>query len=293
MKVCYLILAHNNFVHLDRLINALDDNNSTFYIHIDKKAIGQFKSDKQNVTIIPQHKSINWGGYAMVEATLALLQHGMADNSDADYFILLSGVDYPIRSKEFLYNQLDRGKEFIDCAPTPFSDKPMERFEYYYFDVDRRKYGYFHPKIVVEIAMRLFKIKRKIPFKIYVGGQWFALTRGCVKYILDVIKTDKQYESFFRNSLIADEAFIQTIIANSPFAGNIVPNMTYTDWTGPNPPIKIEKHHVDFFRNNIVLKDEYGTRYPCFARKFDDNSTAVINEIEKVLRQKSDLKTFE
>ena len=285
MKVCYLILAHNNFSHLTRLIEALGDKDATFCIHIDQKSTRQFTTEKKNVAIIPQHKNINWGGYAMIEATLALLQYGYTNNADADYYILLSGVDYPIRSREFLYNQLAKGKEFIDCAPTPFMDKPMGRFEYYYFDVDRRKHGYFHPKIMSEIAMRIFKLKRKLPFKIFVGGQWFALTRPCVQYILDVTEKDKQYESFFRNSLIPDEAFIQTIIATSPFANNLAPNMTFTDWTGPNPPVKIEDRHIDLLRENSEFEDEYGIRHPCFARKFDDNSEAIITRIEKELRK--------
>lgn len=284
MKICYLILAHNNFIHLDRLINALDDADVMFYIHLDEKAAGKYISGKENVIVIPHHQNINWGGYGMVEATLALLRYSNVHSPQADYFALISGVDYPIRPRSFFYNQLARGKEFIDAAPMPFLDKPMKRFEYYYFDIDRRRYGYFHPKIVAEMALCLFRIKRKVPFKLYVGGQWFALTRQCVEYVLDTVDENKRYERFFRHSLIPDEAFFQTIIAHSPFAANIVPNMTYTDWTGPNPPVNIGMRHIDFFAEHTEIKDEYGIRYPFFARKFDDDSGSVIDAIEQVLR---------
>ena len=35
MKIAYLILAHNNYNHLKRLVSALNDSNVVFFIHID------------------------------------------------------------------------------------------------------------------------------------------------------------------------------------------------------------------------------------------------------------------
>ena len=35
MKIAYLILAHNNYNHLKKLVNALNDGNGVFFIHID------------------------------------------------------------------------------------------------------------------------------------------------------------------------------------------------------------------------------------------------------------------
>lgn len=285
MKICYLILAHNNFNHLNRLIDSLNNDSCSFYIHIDKKSeYLNYYNTLDNVTVIGEHFNINWGGFSMIEATLALMKNAVLNSPESDYFILISGVDYPIRSHRFLLRQLDSGKEFIDTASLPFPDKPIVRFEYYYYDVNRRKHGYFHPLILTEIILRLFKLKRKIPFPIYVGGQWFALTRECTRYVLNTTEKDKRYISFFKHALIPDEAFFQTIIANSPFADKIVPNLTYTDWTVKNPPAKISSRHIDFFKKNIKLEDEYGARYPYFARKFDDNSTEIINIIEKELR---------
>lgn len=285
MKICYLILAHNNLNHLNRLIDSLNDDSCSFYIHIDKKSKqANYYNSLDNVTIIREHFDINWGGFSMVEATLALLKNALLDSPKSDYYILISGVDYPIRPHKFLLEQLASGKEFIDSAPLPFPDKPMGRFEYYYYDVNRRKYGYFHPLILTEIALRLFKLKRKIPFPIYVGGQWFALTHQCVEYILNTIDNDERYINFFKHSLIPDEAFFQTIISNSPFAEKVIPNLTYTDWTVKNPPAIIGFRHIDFFKKNTRLEDEYGIRYPYFARKFDDNSNEIIKVIEKELR---------
>lgn len=289
MKISYLILAHNNFTHLDRLIEALGDADTKFYIHIDSKVKQAYTPANKQAEVIPQHIDINWGGYTMIEATLALMNHAYKTSPDSDYFILISGVDYPIRSKAFLHNLLQQGKEFIDIAPMPVPYKPVERFEYYYFDYNRRNIKFYNPLFLTEVLMKKFKLKRTIPFPIFVGTQWFGLTKGCVSYIIDTVVKDKRYESFFRHSLVPDEAFFQTIIGNSHFKEQTASSLTYTDWEVPVPPANIESRHVEFLKDHIEFNDEYGKRLPYFARKFDDNSQEITNKIKKELWKESDI----
>lgn len=268
---------------MDRLIEALNDADSTFYIHIDKKVTESYAPSVNNARIIPGRIDINWGGFTMIEATLALLDYGTAYSPDADYYILISGVDYPIRPRKFLHSLLENGKEYIDIAPVPVPYKPVERYDYYYFDYDRRNLKHYNPKFLIEVLLKKFKIKRKIPFKIYAGTQWFALTRSCVQYILDTINKDKRYIDFFRHTLVPDEAFYQSIIGNSPFYENIASSLTYTDWKVPVPPATIEERHVEFLKTHIGFNDEYGQRFPYFARKFNDDSEKLLEKIEREL----------
>lgn len=285
MKVCYLILAHNNFVHLERLLKALDDEYAaSFYIHIDKKVKIKPTLVESKAKIISSSFDIRWGTFSMVEATLALLSHGLNNNPEADYYILLSGVDYPIRSKQYLGKLLSRGKEYIDIAPAPIYHKPMDRFCYYYFNYDRRNLKYYNPKFLLEVILKKIHVKRKIPFKLYAGTQWFALTKDCVKYILKTVEEDKRYINFFSHSLVPDEAFFQTIIGNSPFADNTATSLVYTDWNVPVPPAIIKEKHIRYLEENDGFQTEYGYCRPYFARKFEDNSELIIRDIEKRLR---------
>jgi hypothetical protein len=238
---------------------------------------------KNNVSIIPTRINIHWGGFTMVEATLALMEYAVEHMPNADYYILISGVDYPIRSKAFLRNQLEKKKEYIDIAPLPVPYKPMERYEYYYFDYNRRNLKFYNPKFLLEILFKKLKIKRKAPFPVYAGSQWFALTRGCVQYILKTIKEDTRYVDFFRHTLVPDEAFFQTIVGNSPFLGEAMANLTYTDWETPVPPATIESRHIDFLKTHIMFNDEYGQRYPYFVRKFNDDSKSVLEKVRTEL----------
>lgn len=285
MKICYLILAHNNFNHLSRMIEALNDLESTFYIHIDKKAEESYTPPFENVMVIPEHIDINWGGYSMIEATLALMNYGIDNSPKADYYILVSGVDYPIRSKSFLYNLLSKGKEYIDIAPVPIPFKPLERYEYFYFDYNRRNLKHSNPLFLLEVLLKKLRIKRRAPFKIYTGSQWFALTKKCVEYILSIINEDKRYIHFFRHTLVPDEAFFQTIIGNSPFSQQTTSSLTYTDWDVSNPPATIKEKHIEFLKTRIEFNDEYGQRFPYFARKFDDNDEELLKKIQNELWQ--------
>lgn len=280
MKICYLILAHNNFAHLDRLVEAMDDTASTFYIHTDKKALQDYKPLSPSAKVIPTHIDINWGGFSMVEAMLALLKYGIQYSAGSDYFVLISGVDYPIRSKTFLYEQLSQGKEFIDIAPVPVPYKPVERYEHYYFDFKRRNAKIWHPLIFAEVLLKKLRISRKPPFRIYAGTQWFALTNDCVKYILRTVEEDSRYMQFFKHTLVPDEAFFQTIIGNSPFKDKTAASLTYTDWEVPNPPATIEERHIEFLKTHIEFNDEYGKRFPYFARKFNDDSKKLLQKIK-------------
>src|SRR5665647_1946406 len=170
MKIAYLILAHNNYHHLNRLINALNDSNRVFFIHIDNTLkLPSNLNEFENVVFVRGPK-VYWAGWSTIEAILSLMR--TATRIGFDYYFLLSGADYPIRSNSFLYNQLSAGGEFMNIKKGFYGDKSEKRFKYYYFDCfDRRnvrsiKTAFFY---LFEGIMKLFFQKKSYPFKqIYV-----------------------------------------------------------------------------------------------------------------------------
>lgn len=70
----YLVLAHANFEVLDKLIEALNAADVNFYIHVDKKMPRTYTSTKPNVHVLKDRHVVNWAGFGMVSATLALLK---------------------------------------------------------------------------------------------------------------------------------------------------------------------------------------------------------------------------
>lgn len=283
MNINYLILAHANYDHLDRLIDALDDQGVHFFIHIDKTASKQYQNDKENVFFVKERENIIWGGFGMVEATIKLLRLAHRKSGEG-YYCLLSGADYPVQSNEVIQEELTKGYERINIAEAPLPHKKMDRFEYYHFDFSWRKLMTLSEKVITGLGKAL-NLKRDIPFKIYVGSQWFALSHECVEYILQEIEDNPDYIDFFRYAKIPDEAFFHTIIGNSEFLKQTKPSVTYMDWSGGTGPELITEKHVEYLQATSEIDVAYGSFRPLFARKFNDQSKPILKKIERTLRK--------
>ncbi|HLG04204.1 MAG TPA: beta-1,6-N-acetylglucosaminyltransferase, partial [Bacteroidia bacterium] len=124
MKLTYIILAHRLPAQLARLVNALADENVNFAIHIDRKAdeVAFRKAVEANgIYWVNDRVDIYWGGFSQVQATFNSLEEAMSQFPQTDYFIYLSGQDFPIKSKlqlHLFFNHTD-GKSFMEYFPLP------------------------------------------------------------------------------------------------------------------------------------------------------------------------------
>ncbi|MEP7318389.1 MAG: beta-1,6-N-acetylglucosaminyltransferase [Panacibacter sp.] len=277
MKIAYLIAAHNNYRHLQKLINALSNGDSTFYIHIDKKSLlPNVKDDK--IFYIKNRVNVYWSGFSQVRATLNLMEEAIKGNHD--YYAYISGVDYPIKPNTYLYEVLKKGNEYIQInkmGQDTFA--PLSRYKYYYFTdyYNRRNKSAWQTKFFLSVQklLRKCKIKKSIPYNLFTGASWFVLSKACISYILNCIETDKNYIKFFKTGFCPDESFFQTIIGNSQFYQQVKNSLTYADWSVDPGPAVISENHLPVLK---TVTDKF------FARKFNDDSAAVIDSIDKELR---------
>ncbi|HSW96464.1 MAG TPA: beta-1,6-N-acetylglucosaminyltransferase [Candidatus Saccharimonadales bacterium] len=291
MKIAYLIMANKNPNHLNRLLQSLQSDTVDFFIHIDKKSRDTFFLPKfKNIKILKNSIPVYWGGFSQVDAAILLMKEAKLTKK-YDYYILLSGSDYPVKSNTHIHNYLlkNLGKEFINICKMPLNGKTWNRIEYFHFEGSENK-------IIacgIQTLNKMVKlIKRNYPKKystltLYGGSTWWALTDKCIEYILQFIKDNPDFIHFYKYTLCSDEMFFQTILGNSPFKKNITNALTYTDWESKELPLpaKITKRHI------AILKEEFGKtvygngKFPIFfARKFSDESLGVVSEIEKVCR---------
>jgi len=287
MKIAYLITAYNNYEHLNRLLLSLDDENVHFYIHIDMKSpMPSTVSCEEKVTFIDRIK-VFWGGWSHQAAINSLIE--AAYSSKADYYILISGSDYPIRPKSFLYKKLASGKEFINIMSGFHASKPEWRIKYFHFDwIDRKRKN---PKTLffyaLELMQRKLKIiaKRKYPFtRVYFGSTWWALSHGCLEYVIKFIHDNPKFTNFYKTSFCPEESYIHTIIGNSPYLDKCIGNLTYADWTeNKSGPAIIGKQHLSIFKMQSEFESMYGKYTPFFARKFNDLSKDVVKAIDNEL----------
>ena len=280
------MVAHNNYNHLKRLVNALNDSNIVFFIHIDNTLkLPNNLHEFENVVFIRGPK-VYWAGWSYTEGIISLIK--TAASQGFDYYIFLSGADYPIRPNSFLYTQLSAGGEFMNLVKGYYGKKSEDRLKYYYFDcIDRRNFRsiktvFFYS---LERAIRLFFQKASYPFKqIYVGSTWWALSHECILYILDQLEHNEVYIKFCKTSYSPDEFLFHTIIGNSQFFSKCKKNLTYQDWSSHPAPALINKNHVELFKKQTEFDVGYGNFMPFFARKFNDESVDIVELIEKELR---------
>jgi hypothetical protein len=232
---------------------------------------------KNNITSIKNTVAVNWGGFSIVQATMNLLQEATA-MGDYDYFILLSGADYPIRSNAsiFQFFHQHKGEEFISLWKMPELHKPFSRVEDFYIEEAN--------------VFAASPFKRKYPqryshFTLYAGSQWWALSKRCIDYILQFVADNSEYVDFYKNTFVPDEMFFHTIIGNSPFKQNVVGAIIYADWvTGssshPGHPAVITFEHLSLFSQKRLN----GEMRPLFARKFTDDSQEIITAIDTLFR---------
>lgn len=261
INIAYLILVHRLPNQFKKLFKAIYEPTNFYLIHIDKKAsleIGEevksFLKEYPNVHIL-KSENVVWGGYSMVQAELDGMKYLLEMNAKWDYFINLSGQDYPLKSQKIIKEFLSKnnGKSYIKIADQEKSrPETMNRIENYFEELEDR--------ISAKTHKRGF-MKGVVP---YIGGQWMILTRDCCEFISNSTEV-KKFENYYSNTLIADESFFQTVLMNTSFNGTLVNDDKRAIIWIPDGDIKLRpktftKTDLAFLQNGNCL----------FARKFDD-----------------------
>ena len=298
MKHAFMIMAHNNFPQLTRLVKKLDHEDNKFFIHIDAKAAFT-DSDKEMIKsactrselFFTNRYSVTWGAYDQVNAELRVLEEALKSN--CDYYHFISGVDFPIKSMDYIHNFFDEhaGTEFIHFCSDEFVKKQYYRISCYHFL--REKFGrneksiYYNLERMSLYAQRLFKIDRTKKYKgieIKMGGFWYSITREFASYL---IANEPLIQKIYKNTVNGDESYIQTLAYNSEFKDNIyyfkenVPEnesfLRSVDWTRTGSAMGAPYDYtVDDYERLVNSKN-------LFARKISDQTekgNALIEKLE-------------
>ncbi|WP_426434906.1 beta-1,6-N-acetylglucosaminyltransferase [Bradyrhizobium genosp. P] len=283
LNIAYLILAHQHPGQLSRLVEQLRSPAVDIFVHVDAKtAIDPFRQVVgRDVHFTPTRIPVYWADYSQIRAVLLLIEAALAVPRKYDYLVLLSGVDYPLRSAAEIENFLaqNKGSEFINWVAMPSSaaSKPLSRLTDYHGRPGLR--GLLVSK-VRRLLIKLHVIPRARDYKAYLGeatpyagSTWWALTRDACEYIRSFAISNPRFMKFFENTSSPDEMVFQTILANSPFRSNMRRNLSYTDWSdGGASPSTIGERHLALFRANPVMKagGPYGSGEVLFCRKVMD-----------------------
>lgn len=288
MIKAYLILAHKYPGQLDRLIEALDDECSFFFVHIDKSSdIEEFEGLKKYGEKLEflQREKAGWATYGLVQAIL----HGLQAARDSDHvfshIILLSGQDYPIKSNEYItkFAEEHADKNFIEYHRLPDHDKWQPHGGLY--RVNKYFMGFTAWQKLCSRSLnflggQLSFLQRKMYENMvpYAGSMWWILNMSAVDYILDFIKEHPGYIAFHQYTFAVDEVFFHTILLNArdkEFTRNIVnSNMRFIKWkdhTSSHPELISEESLPELEHSDAL-----------FARKFEERKNIdILDKIDR------------
>lgn len=268
-KHAYLIMAHNQFNLLKKLILSLDSDYNDIFIHIDKSAKNFDINEFCNITKFSKisfikRKKLRWGDYKLVDAELRLLK--VASSNNYSYYHLLSGQDLPIQPLDKIYNFFENtNKEYLSWG----NDLTAwdRRFKTYKLFTGMKS----------KLARRLTKLSDKLQLKLGInrvrktglvylkGDQWFSITHSLCKFILE---KEKLIKKTFHRTECPDETVFQTIAYISPYKENMCNNsLRYIDWSkGGSSPKTLTIEDRERIKNSNKL----------FARKFDETKSKEL-----------------
>lgn len=292
----YLIMAHSHFDFLKELLLCLDDRRNDIYLHIDQKAgsfdfAGFSQLLSQSGLFFTERLSVSWGGYSQIACELLLLKTaagrkecslktpGAVQSAGRPgpyaYYHLLSGSDLPLKSQDEIHAFFEKhkGAEFI-AFDRDISRQTRERISLWHFFRESSSPLAEPADHALTVLQRLLRVDRLKGSGIQLrkGPNWFSITDELARYILD---REDYIHSHFSHSVCADELFLQTLAAASPFRENIfdeegktgsMANLRYVDWErgNGNSPYTFQKNDRELLLGLPHL----------FARKFDRNILA-------------------
>ena len=291
-KHAYLIMAHDNFEVLEKLLQLIDDERNDIFLHIDKKVINfDFNKlteiCKKSEIFFTSRINVNWGGFSQIKCEIILLKKALSVNKHYDYYHLVSGVDLPIKSQDYIHEffRLNYGKEFIAIKQVEATStwwKEVENriiFYHFFYDFFNWKKNNILSKFIklinkiILFLQKILKVKR-FNNQLYYGPNWFSITETCAKYI---IENETWIYKNFKYTKCGDELFLQTLVATNKELYNSIYKYDST--------YDCCLRHVDFKRGNpyiFTINDykELESSPNIFARKFDEKTDKKI--IEKI-----------
>jgi hypothetical protein len=262
VKIGFVVLSHNEPGQLQRLIGTLNavfgDPPIACHHDFSQCSLGQ-AAFPGNVRFVHPHMVTSWGHINVPLAALRAFSV-LRTYEEPDWFVLLSGSDYPVRRadaitaelassnydvyldhREILYRAVPAGQTAQDFG---FGRPAFIRLAYdRYFSIPlfwwprlsktllfsgafplQKKYVFFrNPSI-------LRRIQSDLPPRIYAGDFWFHANQRAIDRLLNDPLVPGVAE-YYRRRRNVDEAFFHTVLCNQPDLRICKDHKRYEDWS--------------------------------------------------------------
>ncbi len=241
-----LVLAHDNPAQLLLLLRWLSEHGATchLHLHLDPRAgavrAAVAATAVPGLRLLPAAESqrIEWGGFTMVRATLALLRAALAEPG-VTQLCLLSGTHLPLLPAAALAERLGDGRNHLDLRFACMEPPERESLHRFWFrGVPGRQQSRPLVRWLNRHAWRLGPrdlargLRGLTPM---VGSQWWHLTAPAARDMLAFLETNPWFPAFFRHARIPDESFFHTLLGATPHAAALGAPMSYQRMHGYSP----------------------------------------------------------
>ena len=269
--IAYLILVHRYPNQFKRLFRAIYYSANYYLVHVDKRSgvglqteIQNFLSGFPNASLLKSENTL-WGGYSLIDAELRGIKELLKMGLKWEFFINLSGQDFPLKSQAYIQDFLNRniGKDFIKVVnQSKFRPDTISRVQNYTIEFGNR---------ILRTPFKRSYLRGVTP---YIGNQWMILSRKFCEFVSYNPEVER-FKRFYRHTFIPDEGFFQTVIMNTSYKGTIINDDKRTiDWV-PIGTIKLRPRNFSFKDAEFLLASK-----GLFARKFNE---AVDGKILSIL----------
>ena len=265
MRFAYFIIAHAQPRQLDWLIRAISDPRDLILVHINSRTDAQTAASMRavtrgldNVFYMPR-RPISWGGWNLAAVDLDAISFALQTERPWDYFINMSGHDYPLRPIEDLRAFLSRkpGANYLEAVPYARSPWHIKRrSQLLYMEIDKR--------------VRRIPLPNPLPrpMPIYKGLKWGQFSRAFCEWLNAESDIVERACRFFRLTRIPDESLFHSLLMASPFRDTLVQDpMRLCDFSGGKANTRV------FTTADWPL---LSASEAFFARKFDESLDAQI-----------------
>lgn len=293
-KQAILIMYHDDYYILERLLKQIDNKCFDIFLHVDKK-VKKFDFEytrgllKYSNIYFVKRLNVKWSSFSQIKCELNLLKEAIKGNYS--YYHLLSGNDMLLKNSDTIYNFFvnNMGSEFVAYSNMEcISEEQIARIKYYHIlNCNRRHKNRIIRSISNKIYYRLLTIEKRLKVNrlknnrldIRKGANWFSITNDLAKYVLD---KEKDIYKMYKYSNCADEMFLQTITYNSVFKSKIYNKyndehkniLRYIDWNR-GEPYTFDINDYDDLMNSGCF----------FARKFSSKKDKkIIDKIYKTYK---------
>ena len=269
MSHAWLIIAHNEFGILQRLVSLLDAPGCDFYIHIDKKVkvLPKLTVSQGNIYLLTERKDVHWGHISQIETELLLLRTAMRQGPYEHYHII-SGTHLPLKTIEELQKFFEdhSNEEIMRIWPQDEGDADFKLRRYHLPLRDFKNpikivssLCQLSWKVVLKFQ-KVFGLRHLVNERFIKTDNWLSLTESAVRYL---VEREKQIIKKYRWSFCGDEYFVasELVASGNQFKIYDCQRLLYVEFKKESP------RSLSLSEWDDLRKTDY-----FFARKFTEKS---------------------